>query len=265
MLDRRTLTTRLFAIPWLLLAAGQAGGFPVVGGENEYVFRIFLSSTSPEPLPPIPNPGPENYADLPASPPEYVAQQNATATTSTRLWIWGRTEQMPYRNYWQEISLDVTADGPVALSNLTYLNPNYWYPSGESYNRWGAIYVPPAGGSAYINSYMAVGLDGHGLTQPPHYDGYRDAENNVLLGYVDATYTSGGVGTVWLALGGGGIGVFNAPELDFIYFGYGDARLPGDYDFHQRSTLPEAVFVPEPATIALAAALLFALRRRRAA
>ncbi|MGE0480521.1 MAG: PEP-CTERM sorting domain-containing protein [Phycisphaerae bacterium] len=249
------------SVALLLAACAEVRSY---GQPTEYTLPLYLSAASPGALPPIPNPGPDNYPDL-ATPTEWTNRQNPTLAASSRLYIWANTLGARVFESWIAVNFHIDGDGPLHLSNLTIVNPNYWRAS-ASINRWRYIATPaidPAQ-NEYTDVNMATIGNSLGIANPPNQDGYTDGPTgNVLLGYFDVAYDRSAPGAVWLEVGTlGGAALEYSIGAVRMQMGFGDTSLYTTQR-NERSALPEAVFIPEPATLALLLAAGIALRRRR--
>src|ERR1041385_2352058 len=134
------------------------------GGQPPHrVLNLFLSAHDPGARPATPNPGPKTYPDLPTPPPEYEQAANPVLTGSARLWIWARPVETDV--YWETISFNIDADGPVVLSNVTLFNPNHWASDGRAWHRWVQIWQPArsADGTEYNNGLLTSFASGYGI------------------------------------------------------------------------------------------------------
>lgn len=250
---------------WLLTGVALVlGGMPSFGQPTEPTLPLYLSATSPGVLPPIPNPGPDNYPNL-ATPPEWTERRNTTLTTSSRLYIWANTMEAGIFEPWILVNFHIDADGPLELTALTLFNPNH-LSGGISENRWRHITVPTLDGvpNQYTNVYMTTLRNSYGIQNPPLADGYTDGPaGNVLLGYFDVAYDRSAPGSIWLE-----VGTLGGAQLEYslgavrMQMGFGDTSLYITQR-DQRSAMPEAVFIPEPATLALLLLGGATLARRR--
>lgn len=236
---------------------------PAIAEEPSYYLQFYLAAANPGPLPPLPNPAPPNYPNL-STPPEFPAGRTPVLTSSTRLWIWVNPLNDPGA-CWTGLDFHIDADGPLSLSGLTLFRPNHFSDAGESIPRWNGVQLPPvsSGGTRYADVILSATV-AYGICFPPVGDGYIDgAPRNVLLGYFDVTYAGTGPGSIWLENGATGMYHFSVPPIhDFVQMGFGDAPVPNDM-YNTRSALPEAIFIPEPASgVIILLPLLLRARRR---
>lgn len=232
--------------------------------------RVFLSTANPGPLPPIPNPAPPDRPAL-AFPPEFVSQTNPTITGigTTRVYIWAYQAIGGDSNTWQGLFLNIDADGPATLSNLTVVNPNSFF-AGPSLNRWLGVQTPAA--SAGSTEFNVLGgilttSSNYGVRAFPPRDGYSTATQNVpvLFGWFDVTVPTEDAGSVWIEIGDttalAGIPPIwrqnGNPDTDPVFLGFGDASILGNFaSRNSRTALPDLTIIdptPPPGPFTLSA------------
>ncbi|MGE0479337.1 MAG: hypothetical protein AB7Q17_02575 [Phycisphaerae bacterium] len=236
----------------LIVVALLTTGLAAYAQSTERTLPLYLSAAPPAALPPIPNPGPDNYPDL-GTPPEWTERTNPILTSSSRLYLWANTREAREFEAWIGVNFHIDADGPLVLSNLTIFNPNYLFVGGSA-RRWSDIRLPmldPAP-NQYTDVTMVSIANGYGIQNPPLADGYTDGPaGNVLLGCFDVAYDRSAPGAVWLEVGTlFGADLEYSIEIVRMQMGFGDTSLYAN-DYNARSALPEAVFIPETDTLAL--------------
>lgn len=161
---------------------------------------------------------------------------------------------------------NITADRGEIREALNYQNPQVGGNLGPRWQPEGANPSPnPAmNPSADTVSFRAYSDSTFGLKNDPEaqaLDTQYDADSNsTILGYVDVNASA----ALWITVHPAGIEFENGGPDDLIYLGFGDDPVPAHGAPGTRSAIPEARFVPEPASLLLlATALAVAAGRRR--
>jgi hypothetical protein len=220
--------------------------------------RIFFDRTPTEPL-----------ADLTPHA-GVLAFDNPIVASAQRLYIYA--EFLDTVQSWWSIDFDVSADNGIVTQ------AHYFSAPGQiAYNppeaRWYlAEPNPMSSPNESVVSFSAVAFSTFGVQNPPFApqldpiqfrDPSRDGGSvagTTLLGYVEVSPAPGFDETeVFFSVGVGGVQHRNGLAQN-VYFGFGDAPVWA-YS-RDRSALPDAIVVPEPAGLTCLLVLLPALRRR---
>lgn len=180
-------------------------------------------------------------------------------------WQFGPRGPDPYQDV-LGLNYNVTVDGGTLSGAMNFQNPNLGWVG------WRWQHVPgnpspnPAtnpGGST--QRFTAININHFGLRNDAsavafdtQYDQFTNSTN---LGYVDVA--SPGPAQIWLTVDRIGIAIQGGSRDDEIYMGFGDAPLLAGRNMGQRSEIPEAIIIPEPATAALLVAAMAAASTRR--
>lgn len=243
----------------------------LAGAASAANLRLFFSPDNPvggghNPLPAPAGNGAMNVAAQAGnpllSPSELGSQTNPTLPAAGgRLHIWGTGDLGdPDPNVWNGIGIRIQISGGAGVVitgggglNVTSPTTLRRWETGSDFN--------PVGDSRY--NFIAVTRAG--LNLPPLDDGWDNGSNAVYMGYIDLSGNTGTeaaevrfvVDTAGITRQGG------SPNVDRVFFGWGDPALRGD-NFLQASRDADAFVapIPEPASMLLVGLAALALRRR---
>jgi hypothetical protein len=167
------------------------------------------------------------------------------------------------------LNYNVTVDGGTLTRAMHFNNP---YLGGILGPRWYPVPSNPApnpainpGGST--QRFTAIDIIGLGVGNGPFFvaadDQYDAASNSTILGYVDVLDEGNAGAEIWITVDRIGIAIQGGGRDDEIYMGFGDGPLLAGRNMGQRSDIPEATIIPEPATVALLMAAMAAVSIRR--
>jgi hypothetical protein len=178
----------------------------------------------------------------------------------------------PIMDVWNCIGLNIVGDPGVLVSDLQA--DNSLFPSWR--RRWETS--SDLGGGDNGITLAAVTAPGLGGLCPPEWESgpgtdwwsYADgpvgepgSKYRYWLGNVTLSYNGPGAGNVYFQVGGAAIvRSGGSAEGDLIYFGEDEPVPLHGNDFGEISSLPDFVFIPEPAALLLAFTSALAMRRR---
>lgn len=205
--------------------------------------RLWFSTTGVAENEPI-NGTPAEYI----SPTEGVNPTPTSDGTTRRLYLWKSILSLQQYHIVTGISLNIHLD--ALAGNTRFVGRQFYNYRAGSYRRWGGI-VQGTLTDAYISNVALISVAAEGLGEEtgPFDPQYDAVTRSYLLGYVDVHAQPGAQASVSLAVGPSGIST-DSIHLDYVYLGWGDARLRGTA-YNQRSAQPDAFIVPEPATLML--------------
>ena len=192
-----------------------------------------------------------------------------------RLYLYG--EFLGENDLWLALNFDITADGSATLSDPTMYNHRNgngprWSSSSGAMNGDTASFRSAWIGNPnqfpngmwnwdepYATARTGNPFNAADNADDKHYRRGWDSQNGelgtTLLGYIDV---DGDDGSLWLTIASPGFGFGGQHQ---IYFGYGDAPIPG-FAYGVRTEIADATVVPEPASLMLLGLGVLAVRRR---
>ncbi|MBL8880108.1 MAG: PEP-CTERM sorting domain-containing protein [Phycisphaerales bacterium] len=228
--------------------------------DNTRPFRLWFSNDGVDENQPI-NGTPGEYQ----SPTDGINPIIESSGDAQRLYVWGTllntVDLLIVRSIYLDVNLHVLA-GDARLTGFHWYN--FSDPGPPRYRRWGGT-NDGEWSDQQINDARTGSGSGSGLYIGAYQDAqYDPVTNSWLLGTVDFESSSDAQAELFFGVGRGGIFIEGPPAPQAIYFGWGDEPLDGSEIWGAESELPDAIIIPEPATIFLlgAAAALSRFERR---
>lgn len=203
-----------------------------------------------------------------------LAQGDPSVTGEATLFLWANALEETRFSPWRYVGFNIDIDGPALIEQVIWYNAEFER-EGETYYRWTTRLVgqPPPPAEEIEDNYLSAipAYFTYGITNPARRDtivdpplgipGYDAPTQSVLLGEIHVRHLGGTPALLFLEVGSHhAIEQADSPPQP-VYFGFGDAPVMGNA-FGQRSELPEATILPEPAGAAALGALLAIVLRR---
>ncbi|MBL8880413.1 MAG: hypothetical protein JNG88_14970 [Phycisphaerales bacterium] len=230
-------------------------GIALGGSPFDLSFRFWFSTEGVAEHEPINGTPPEYH-----SPSDGVNPVLESSGRAQRLYVWGTllniTDYLVVRAIYIDVNLH-TVSGEARLTGFHWYN--FTDPNKPQRRRWAGTFDGILGDEQVNDAWTGSGGN-NGLAEGAYWDAQYDPNSiSWLLGTVDVVTSPGAQAELFFGVGDGGIFIEGPPAPQAIYFGWGDDPLTG-FEFEgAESELPDAIIIPEPATITvlgLAAGLL---------